>query len=241
MAFSRLRPRRSTGSSRTGGFGPYILRHQTRAGPGNVQVQFCRRSNQGHYPIQFFVQGEPINSGACSIRICTSLGLNREESSRCSCLGPTELGATCSRARSTAGASRCPLAWSACSSASSWACSWAASPATSAAWIDDIIQRIIDFLLAIPGLPLWMTLAAALPRDWPTLQAVFCHHHHPVDPGLDGPGARGARQAAAAARRGLHAGGPRRRRQRLAHHHPPPAARLHQPPDRVDHLSISRA
>ena len=39
--------------------------------------------------------------------------------------------------------------------------------------IDDIIQRIIDFLLAIPGLPLWMTLAAALPRDWPTLKLYF--------------------------------------------------------------------
>ena len=39
--------------------------------------------------------------------------------------------------------------------------------------VDDVIQRIIDFLLAIPGLPLWMTLSAALPRDWPTLKVYF--------------------------------------------------------------------
>ncbi len=39
--------------------------------------------------------------------------------------------------------------------------------------VDDIIQRVIDFLLAIPGLPLWMTLAASLPRDWPTLKLYF--------------------------------------------------------------------
>lgn len=39
--------------------------------------------------------------------------------------------------------------------------------------VDDIIQRLIDFLLAIPSLPLWMTLAAALPRDWPTLRLYF--------------------------------------------------------------------
>jgi peptide/nickel transport system permease protein len=32
--------------------------------------------------------------------------------------------------------------------------------------VDDIIQRIIDFLVAIPGLPLWMTLAAALPARY---------------------------------------------------------------------------
>ncbi len=39
--------------------------------------------------------------------------------------------------------------------------------------VDDIIQRVIDFLLAIPGLPLWMTLAAALPRDWPVVKLYF--------------------------------------------------------------------
>jgi peptide/nickel transport system permease protein len=39
--------------------------------------------------------------------------------------------------------------------------------------VDDAIQRVIDFLLAIPGLPLWMTLSAALPRDWPTIKMYF--------------------------------------------------------------------
>lgn len=39
--------------------------------------------------------------------------------------------------------------------------------------VDDAIQRVIDFLLAIPGLPLWMTLSAALPRDWPVLKMYF--------------------------------------------------------------------
>jgi peptide/nickel transport system permease protein len=39
--------------------------------------------------------------------------------------------------------------------------------------VDDAIQRVIDFLLAIPGLPLWMTLAAALPRDWPVIRMYF--------------------------------------------------------------------
>lgn len=34
---------------------------------------------------------------------------------------------------------------------------------------DTIVQRIIDVLISIPTIPLWMALAAALPRDWPTL------------------------------------------------------------------------
>ncbi|MBA7565498.1 hypothetical protein ES708_07182 [subsurface metagenome] len=33
--------------------------------------------------------------------------------------------------------------------------------------LDTIIQRVIDLLICIPTIPLWMALAAALPRDWP--------------------------------------------------------------------------
>jgi peptide/nickel transport system permease protein len=38
---------------------------------------------------------------------------------------------------------------------------------------DTIIQRMIDLLISIPHLPLWMGLAAALPRDWPPLRIYF--------------------------------------------------------------------
>ncbi len=39
--------------------------------------------------------------------------------------------------------------------------------------IDEIIQRVIDLLIAIPTIPLWMALAAALPQDWPQLRVYF--------------------------------------------------------------------
>ena len=39
--------------------------------------------------------------------------------------------------------------------------------------VDNIIQRIIEFLRAIPQLPLWMTLAAAVPKEWPPLNVYF--------------------------------------------------------------------
>lgn len=35
--------------------------------------------------------------------------------------------------------------------------------------VDNVIQRLIDLLLSIPTVPLWMALAAALPRDWSPL------------------------------------------------------------------------
>jgi peptide/nickel transport system permease protein len=38
---------------------------------------------------------------------------------------------------------------------------------------DLAIQRVIEFLMAIPTLPLWMALSAALPRQWSELQRYF--------------------------------------------------------------------
>ena len=39
--------------------------------------------------------------------------------------------------------------------------------------IDNVIQRIIDFIRSIPTIPLWMALAAALPPQWPPLRVYF--------------------------------------------------------------------
>ena len=38
---------------------------------------------------------------------------------------------------------------------------------------DTVIQRVIEFIVSIPQLPLWMALSAALPRDWPTIGVYF--------------------------------------------------------------------
>lgn len=39
--------------------------------------------------------------------------------------------------------------------------------------IDTIIQRIIEVLQSIPGIPLWMGLAAAVPREWSVTKVYF--------------------------------------------------------------------
>jgi peptide/nickel transport system permease protein len=38
---------------------------------------------------------------------------------------------------------------------------------------DLVIQRIIEFVLSLPTIPLWMALSAALPRQWPVVQTYF--------------------------------------------------------------------
>jgi peptide/nickel transport system permease protein len=39
--------------------------------------------------------------------------------------------------------------------------------------MDTVIQRLIEILRSIPVIPLWMGLAAAMPRDWSVLQVYF--------------------------------------------------------------------
>ena len=39
--------------------------------------------------------------------------------------------------------------------------------------VDDIIQRVIEFLRSMPSTPLWMALSAALPADWPIIRIYF--------------------------------------------------------------------
>lgn len=39
--------------------------------------------------------------------------------------------------------------------------------------IDTVIQRIIEFLMSLPTIPVWMALAAALPPHWPSVTTYF--------------------------------------------------------------------
>lgn len=40
-------------------------------------------------------------------------------------------------------------------------------------WVDEIIQRVIELIRAIPNVPLWMALSAAIPLTWTITQTYF--------------------------------------------------------------------
>jgi len=40
-------------------------------------------------------------------------------------------------------------------------------------WVDITIQRVIEFIMSIPTIPLWLGLSAALPRHWSPVQVYF--------------------------------------------------------------------
>lgn len=40
-------------------------------------------------------------------------------------------------------------------------------------WVDNLVQRMIEFIRSVPGLPLWMALSASLPEDWSQEQRYF--------------------------------------------------------------------
>jgi peptide/nickel transport system permease protein len=39
--------------------------------------------------------------------------------------------------------------------------------------VDNVIQRIIEFVRSVPSIPLWLGLAAALPPDWSSIKRYF--------------------------------------------------------------------
>ena len=39
--------------------------------------------------------------------------------------------------------------------------------------VDTVIQRIIEFLISIPTIPIWMSLSVALPKDWSPVKVYF--------------------------------------------------------------------
>jgi peptide/nickel transport system permease protein len=39
--------------------------------------------------------------------------------------------------------------------------------------VDNVIQRVIEFILSLPTTPLWLGLAAAMPSNWPPLRIYF--------------------------------------------------------------------
>ncbi len=39
--------------------------------------------------------------------------------------------------------------------------------------VDNVIQRVIEFILSLPTTPLWLGLAAAMPNNWPPLRVYF--------------------------------------------------------------------
>lgn len=105
--------------------------------------------------------------------------------------------------------------------------------------IDEIIQRIIDFLLSIPQLPFFMQIGSSIATRVVGHKDLLCHHGDLVSHWLRFPGTRCAasfwhcaKKIIALAAQAAGASQPRI-------HLSPSPARLHQPPDRLAHPSSS--
>ena len=65
--------------------------------------------------------------------------------------------------------------------------------------IDNVMQRFVEVVMSFPELPLWMALAAVIPRPGPPARS-FSSWHSSFPFALGGAGARGARQSVEPAR-----------------------------------------
>ena len=39
---------------------------------------------------------------------------------------------------------------------------------------DWLVQRLVEFIISLPTIPIWLALAAALPKSWPPIRTYFC-------------------------------------------------------------------
>ena len=152
-----------------GGFQPYVYAYDREMNPETFRYLFTEDTSQIH-PIKFFTRGEEYKLLGL---FPTNIHLFGVEGAPIFLLGTDQLSRDLFT-RILAGA-RISLSIGLVGVFLSFALGVILGGVSGyfGGLVDDAIQRVIDFLLAIPGLPLWMTLAAALPRDWPVLKIYF--------------------------------------------------------------------
>ena len=95
--------------------------------------------------------------------------------------------------------------------------------------VDNIIQRVIEFILSLPTTPLWLGLAAAMPTNWPPLRVYLCITIILSLIGWTSLARVDTRPLPVAPHRGFRHCRPARWGARAADHLPPHGAVLHQP------------
>ena len=113
---------------------------------------------------------------------------------------------------------------------------------------DTVIQRLIEILQSIPAIPLWMGLAAAVPRDWSVTQVYFAITIILAFLGGGGAGvasgwtalSRWAGPDPRASERGLREGGGARGGGHVATSSSSTWCRSYEPHHRRDHARVSR-
>jgi peptide/nickel transport system permease protein len=155
-----------------GGFGPYIFATSRKLNPDTFQFTYTEDKSKV-IPIRFFVHGEPYKMWG-KIRTDIHLfGLGKNSPQPLFLFGSDRIGRDMF-SRTIYGA-RISLSIGLVGVFLSFVLGVILGGVSGyfGGIVDDAIQRVIDFLLAIPSLPLWITLAAALPRDMPVLQLYF--------------------------------------------------------------------
>ena len=113
--------------------------------------------------------------------------------SRCSCSAPTGSAATCSAASCYGARASLSIGLVGVTCSLLLGIVFGGISGYFGGRIDWVIQRVIEFIISLPTIPIWLALAAALPKNWSPLRHLLLHHAHHLADRLDRAGARGAR------------------------------------------------
>ena len=151
-------------------FRPFVYRHIQQRDPVTLRLSY-HEDHSERFPIRFFVKGDPYALWGWVRMERHLIGLDNGE--RLFLLGADRMGRDL-LSRIAYGA-RISLSIGLIGIAISFVLGLIMGGISGyfGGRIDDVIQRLIEFIMGIPGLPLWMTLSAALPPDWPIIRVYF--------------------------------------------------------------------
>lgn len=149
---------------------PFVYRLEKVVNPETLEISYHEDTSQG-YPLRFFVKGDPYKMWGILESDIHLFGVDGDT--------PFFLFGTDRMGRDlfsrTLYASRISLSIGLIGVAISFiiGCILGGISGYFGGFLDAAIQRVIEFLLSLPTIPIWLALAAALPAGWPSTYTYF--------------------------------------------------------------------
>ena len=167
-ASNSSRPRSCAGFATARSYGPYVYGTKRKADPKTFKFEFVPDETKP-YRIQLFAKGEPYKMfGTITSDIHLFTTGNEKTTPRVFLFGTDRLGRDIFSRSFHAARISLSIPFVGIILTFIVGLTLGGLSGYFGGIVDELIQRMIDFIQSVPTIPLWIALAAALPREWST-------------------------------------------------------------------------